>query len=83
MKRILEALKKKKRKIFGPMGWSGRGGGGGGEEVCAVQCRVRGTSAPGWPNTKDGRLPIRKPLKPPTVNRKKLQPYRNSVVVST
>lgn len=37
-----------------------------------VQCRVRGTSAQGWPNTKHCRLPIRKPLKPLTVNRKKM-----------
>lgn len=35
-----------------------------------VRCHVRGTSAAGWPNTIHGRLPIRKPLKPPTVNRK-------------
>lgn len=52
------------RKIVWPTGRQGVGG------KRLVQCRVRGTSAPGWPNTRHGRLPIRKPLKPPTVKRK-------------
>lgn len=70
MNRILEV----ERKIVWPMG------NGGGKKL--LQCRVRGTSAPGWPNAKHGRLPIRKPLKPPTVNRKNCRNIK-IVLVST
>lgn len=62
------------RKIVWPMGNGGR--------KKLLQCRVRGTSAPGWPNAKHSRLPIRKPLKPPTVNRKNCRNIK-IVLVST